>query len=125
MARLADHLVLLEGGRALASGPLSQLLARLDLPTALAEDAGAVIEATVGQHDGRYHLMRLDFGGGAIFVPTREIAIGKRLRLRVHALCGRVFADHALTPRSQHLHPELLLVREQHGLRCGVAAVGL
>ena len=85
VARLADHLVLLEGGRALASGPLPELLARLDLPTAFAEDAGAVIDATVGQHDERYHLMRLDFGGGAIFVPQREIAIGKRLRLQVHA----------------------------------------
>jgi molybdate transport system ATP-binding protein len=85
VARLADHLVLLEGGRALASGPLPELLVRLDLPTAFAEDAGAVIDATVGQHDERYHLMRLDFGGGAIFVPQREIAIGKRLRLQVHA----------------------------------------
>ena len=81
VARLADHLVLLEGGRALASGPLPELLARLDLPTAFAEDAGAVIDATVGQHDERYHLMRLDFAGGAIFVR----AAGHRHRQAVAA----------------------------------------
>lgn len=85
VARLADHLVLFESGRALASGPLPELLARLDLPTAFADDAAAVIDVTVGQHDPHYHLMRLDFGGGVIFVPQREIALGKRLRLQVHA----------------------------------------
>lgn len=85
VARLADHLVLLEAGQAIASGPLPQLLARLDLPTAFADDAGAVIEASVGGRDEAYDLLRLDFGGGAIFVPQRDIALGKRLRLRVHA----------------------------------------
>ncbi len=35
VARLADHIVLLDGGRALASGPIGETLARLDLPLAL------------------------------------------------------------------------------------------
>lgn len=85
VVRLADYLVLMERGSVLASGPLLEVLARLDLPTALAQDAGAVIEATVGMHDERYHLMRLDFGGGSILVPHRDVALGKRLRLQIHA----------------------------------------
>jgi molybdate transport system ATP-binding protein len=32
VARLADHLVLLEQGRVVASGPLKQVLSRIDLP---------------------------------------------------------------------------------------------
>lgn len=40
VARLADHIVLLENGRALASGPIGETLARLDLPLALGDDAG-------------------------------------------------------------------------------------
>jgi molybdenum ABC transporter ATP-binding protein len=47
VARLADHLVVMDGGRVLASGPLKETLARLDLPTAFSEDAGVVIEAVV------------------------------------------------------------------------------
>jgi molybdate transport system ATP-binding protein len=85
VARLADHLVLLEQGRALACGPLPALLARLDLALAAADDAAAVLEVTVAQHDDHYQLMRLDFAGGQIFVPQRDIALGKRLRLQVHA----------------------------------------
>lgn len=43
VARLADHLVLLSNGKALASGPIGQTLARLDLPLALGDDAGVVL----------------------------------------------------------------------------------
>lgn len=85
VARLADHVVLMESGRVVASGGLRDTLARLDLPLALAEDAGVVIEAVVGAHDEVYHLTRLDFPGGQVFVARRPEAPGSRLRFRVHA----------------------------------------
>jgi molybdate transport system ATP-binding protein len=85
VARLADHLVLLEQGRVLASGPLAETLARIDLPTAADEDAAIVIEATVAGHDEAYHLTRLDFPGGIIWVTRRDLEIGRKARLRVLA----------------------------------------
>jgi molybdate transport system ATP-binding protein len=85
VARLADHLVLLEQGRELASGPLPAMLARLDLAPAAADDAAAVIDTTVAQQDDHYQLMRLDFAGGQIFVPQRDLALGKPLRVQVQA----------------------------------------
>lgn len=85
VARLADHVVLMENGRVVASGGLSATLARLDLPLAFSEDAGVVIEAVVGEHDAHYHLSRLDFPGGSVFVARRPEALGARLRFRVHA----------------------------------------
>ena len=47
VARLADHLVLLDQGKAIASGPLNTVLSRIDLPATFADDAGVVIEAVV------------------------------------------------------------------------------
>ncbi len=85
VARLADHVVLMENGRVVASGGLSATLARLDLTLAFSEDAGVVIEAVVGEHDAHYHLSRLDFPGGSVFVARRPEALGARLRFRVHA----------------------------------------
>ncbi len=85
VARLADHLVVMDGGRVLASGPLKETLARLDLPMAFSEDAGVVIDALVASHDDNYHLSRLDFPGGNVVVAQRKESIGHRLRLRVHA----------------------------------------
>ena len=85
VARLADHLVLLEKGRVIASGALNETLARLDLPTAHFDDAGAVIEATVGQHDETYHLSQLDFSGGNLWVGKVKRAPGSKVRARVLA----------------------------------------
>lgn len=85
VARLADHVVLLEEGRVIAQGGLRETLARLDLPTAFSEDAGVVIESRVAEHDPLYHLTRLVFPGGDVLVAKRDEAIGERLRFRVHA----------------------------------------
>jgi len=85
VARLADHLVLLEKGRIIASGALHETLARLDLPTAHFDDAGTVIEAAVAQQDEKYHLTRLDFAGGFLWTGKVEQPFGTRVRARVLA----------------------------------------
>jgi len=85
VVRLADHLVLLEQGRVIASGALNDTLSRLDLPTAHLDDAGAVIEAKVAVHDEAYHLTRLDFSGGNLWVSKLERPSGVIVRARVLA----------------------------------------
>jgi len=87
IARLADHLILLEGGKLLASGPLNALLTRLDLPLAKGLDAGVVIEGTVSGYDRQWRLLHLSLGpeGGTLRVPHGERPVGSRLRVRVLA----------------------------------------
>ncbi len=85
VARLADHLVLLDAGRVLAAGPLVELLARPDLPLAHQDDAGVVIEATVAEHDSAYGLSRVVFGGGALWVGETAARPGQTVRARVLA----------------------------------------
>lgn len=85
VARLADHLVLLDAGHVVAQGPLQATLTRLDQPAMLAGAAGAVIEGTVVGHDAHDHLTELAFGGGTLFVPRRGDAVGRRLRCRIDA----------------------------------------
>jgi molybdate transport system ATP-binding protein len=84
-ARLADHLVLMERGRVLASGPLEETLSRLDLPLAQDQDASVVIGAEVIDHDTHWQLTRLRFGGGEIFVSQRTLVAGTRVRVRILA----------------------------------------
>ena len=85
VARLADHVVLLDCGRVLASDALHAVEARLDLPLALAEQAGATLEATVGEHADADALTRLDFPGGALWVGRLARPLGARVRARVLA----------------------------------------
>jgi molybdate transport system ATP-binding protein len=84
VVRLADHLVLLDDGRAVASGPLSETLARADLPHAFADDAGVVLETTLSAHAAD-NLSQLDFADGSLHVGRRPEATGTRLRCRIHA----------------------------------------
>nr|MBP8898416.1 TOBE domain-containing protein [Sulfuritalea sp.] len=85
VARLADHLVVLEGGRNVAQGPLAETLARVDLPIRLGEDAGAVFAATVAERDAEWHLARVEFDGGELWVKDSGVPVGRRVRVRILA----------------------------------------
>ncbi|MFJ5296074.1 molybdenum ABC transporter ATP-binding protein [Pseudomonas sp. NPDC088368] len=87
VARLADHLVLLSGGQALASGPIAETLARLDLPLAMGDDAGVVIEGAVVAYDAAYDLVtvRLPRSDLTIRVAHSVLEMSKPLRLKVQA----------------------------------------
>ncbi|WP_053180355.1 molybdenum ABC transporter ATP-binding protein [Pseudomonas kilonensis] len=87
VARLADHIVLLDGGRALASGPIGETLARLDLPLALGDDAGVVIEGEVSGYDPAYQLLTLNLPDSQLNVRVAHtsLALGQPLRFKVQA----------------------------------------
>ena len=85
LARLADHLVLLDHGQVRAAGPAAELLTRLDLPLAHDNQAESIVSATVTGHDDHYHLTRLACAGASFHIPRKDIAAGKRVRLRIAA----------------------------------------
>jgi molybdate transport system ATP-binding protein len=85
VARLADHLVLMEAGRVLASGPANALMTRLDLPLAHGDAAGAIIDATVAGFDAAFGLTQLAFAGGTLWLPHGGTRIGQAVRVRIQA----------------------------------------
>lgn len=96
VARLADHLVLLDGGRVVAAGPIGEMLTRLDLPLAHEDEAEAIVEVRVAGHDDEWHLTTLTFAGGPFTVTRRDLPAGARARLRI------VARDVSLTRERQH-----------------------
>ena len=127
VARLADHLVVLEGGQVLTNGPLTETLARLDLPIRLGEDVGAVLDATVGAIDNTWHLARMDFSGGSLWTRDHGVPVGCRVRVRVLARDVSLAREHPGQSSIQNVlpgrvnaiaddeHPALALVRIQVG----------
>ena len=86
VARLAQHMVLLQAGRVAAAGPTDQLLSRLDLPLSAGDTAAAVVNAQVLQHDAHSHLSTLSFDGGRLrLVMATPRRPGSTVQLRVQA----------------------------------------
>lgn len=135
VARLADHLVLMQSGRVHAEGPVAEMLARLDLPLPFGEETGVVLDAVVDQRDEAWQLARLDADGEACRFWSRDagLPIGRRVRLRV--LARDVSLAH--TPQTgtsignqlrgtveaiaDGAHPAVALVRVRVG-RCAIVA---
>ena len=85
VARLADHLVLLDAGRVTAAGPTRELMTRLDLPLAHGDSAAAILDATVTDIEPAYHLSHAEFVGGRISLLNAQLVAGQRVRVRVQA----------------------------------------
>jgi molybdate transport system ATP-binding protein len=85
VAQLADTLVLLEGGHVVAAGKLDAMAARVDLPTARRDDAGAVLECRVLAHDTARRLTTLTCGDAVLLVPLAAVPPGSAMRARIPA----------------------------------------
>ncbi|MEC8472618.1 MAG: molybdenum ABC transporter ATP-binding protein [Pseudomonadota bacterium] len=85
VTRLADDLLIMEEGRVKASGPVDEVLTRLDVPRLLGEEAGAVVEGSVTERDSQWQLLRLDFNGGHLWLRDSGESIGQCVRIRILA----------------------------------------
>lgn len=85
VARLADYMVLLEEGRALAQGPLQEMLTRPDLPLAHSANASAILAATVEEHGEDQMSMIVCKGGQRLLISRASCEIGKAVRARIMA----------------------------------------
>jgi molybdate transport system ATP-binding protein len=85
MSRLADHLLLIEDGNIVGSGPVNDMLTRFDMPLSHGGDAVSIIEAEVLKRDSEFNLMHLDFLGGQFIVPDNGFPVQTKVRIRVVA----------------------------------------
>jgi molybdate transport system ATP-binding protein len=86
VVRLADTLVVLSEGRTVASGPLEQIMNRLDVwPLTGYYDVGVAVTVTVADHDDTFGLTRLTFAGHSLLVPRLQLREAATLRVRVRA----------------------------------------
>ena len=85
VVRLAHHLVVMDAGSVVASGELADTLSQLDLPVKLGQEAGVVIESVVGSIESQWHLTRMDFDGGSVWIRDPGLALGAKARVRILA----------------------------------------
>lgn len=85
VTRLADTLVVLEQGQVRASGPTARVLAQVDGPVRVGEDAAALLDGHVLAIDTTWHLALIAFDGGSVWISDPGLPQGHRVRLRVLA----------------------------------------
>ena len=84
IARLANHVVMLEAGRVIAFGPAEDVLSDPASAGALGRETGALIHARVaGQDDDG--LARLDTPAGPLWIARPDLPPGSEVRLRILA----------------------------------------
>jgi molybdate transport system ATP-binding protein len=84
--RLATHLVLMEAGRTVAQGNLSEMSLHPRVRSIIGSDAvGAIVDGTVIGADSSSRLTRVRVGRGELKVQCGEAAPGTRLRVQLLA----------------------------------------
>jgi hypothetical protein len=84
--RLADHVVLLEGGRVVAAGGIHEMSLRPELAAIVGPDAvGAVLEGVISEADAARGLARLNFGSSTLLVAAADARVGARARVQLFA----------------------------------------
>ncbi|QND53954.1 molybdenum ABC transporter ATP-binding protein [Phyllobacterium sp. 628] len=81
VARLADEIVLLQGGRVTASGPAEAIFSRLGSH----DDAGALVTGIVAASDEAFGLTSIDIGGHPFQLARLDFIVGSKVRLRIRA----------------------------------------
>jgi molybdate transport system ATP-binding protein len=83
--RLADHLVLIEKGQLIASGPLAQLQSYPSLVLTISANAAVSLNASVIGYDEKFTIARLQVNGASLNVPSSDVIVGAKQRLKIYA----------------------------------------
>lgn len=75
-----------------AQGLLAATLARLDLPILilLGDQPGVMLDAALAERDPSWHLARIEFAGGSLWIRDTGLAPGRRVRVGDSLLLARV-----------------------------------
>ncbi len=84
-ARLGAHMLVLEHGQVQAQGTVSEVFANIHQPLGAGEDMGALLQGTLVERHADWHLCRIAFDGGELWLRDSGLAVGQSVRMRVLA----------------------------------------
>ncbi len=85
VARLADHIVVLDQGKVIAEGKLTDVFSRIDLPQRLEDESGVILTGKVVEKDSQWNLMRIAFADHSIWIPDSGETLEQTVRTRILA----------------------------------------
>lgn len=85
LSRLGDHVVVLDQGRVQTSGPVASTWSRLQGQAGDRQELSVLLDGHVTERDAQWHLLRIDFAGGQLWVRDDGTPLGTPVRWRVLA----------------------------------------
>ena len=85
LSRLADHVVVMDKGQAIATGSVEEILTSTQYPALTGDEASAVLSGVVEEKETQWHLAKIAVHGGVIWVRDDGFIIGQTIRLRIMA----------------------------------------
>ncbi|MCF2949633.1 molybdenum ABC transporter ATP-binding protein [Paraglaciecola aquimarina] len=85
MIRLADYGVILQAGKVVAQGNLTELFGNIDTPLSLNQDLSTVLECEFVQLDEKWNLTQVGFDGGLLWLPKLNNIQNKKVRVQILA----------------------------------------
>lgn len=105
LVRMADHVLVLDAGRIIDSGPIARVLQGEAMTAQLNGEAINLLEGRVVEFDHHWKLARVATPPGLIWVPQAGCSLGQRLRVRVPGGQIRIVAAGALSSASLNSLP--------------------
>lgn len=85
VARLADHILVLENGKLIHQGSVKDTFANLSLPLSDKTDTSIIIQGQIVEKDREWHLSRVLFEGGELWVRDNGDDFNHPVRIRILA----------------------------------------
>lgn len=84
-ARLGAHMLVLDRGQLKAQGTVTEVFANIHQPLVAGEDMGALLQGRLVERHSDWHLCRVAFEGGELWLRDSGLAVGQAVRMRLLA----------------------------------------
>ena len=85
VARLADYMLVLNAGEIETEGTTTEVLSSINPSIQSGEDLGVVLHASIIERDEQWHLAKLSFPGGELWLRESGDALHQSIRIRILA----------------------------------------
>lgn len=89
VARLADYILVLDQGKVIAKGGLTEVFSRINLPQRLEDESGVILNGHIIEKDSEWQLIKIAFANSHIWIPDSgdilSEPLGKSVRIRILA----------------------------------------
>ncbi len=119
LARLADHIVLFNQGKIIASGSAQQIMSDAQFSHLFGEEMGSVFDTIVKSHCGKYAMTELDCDNVTLFVPGEVAQLGERQRCRILASDVGIALDEPVSTTVLNRLPAKIVAIETKSIQSG------